>query len=117
MIVKLDEALSGSLVDIVASYGYDVRTVRGQGWIGTKDPDLWPLVQAAGEFFITIDKEFGDLRKFPPGSHAGILLLRPQQESLPRYRALVRYVLDCRNLNDLIGATTVATEGRIKTRR
>jgi predicted nuclease of predicted toxin-antitoxin system len=99
---KLDEDLSESLSEVLRGKGYVVVTVRSQDWGGFKDPKLWPLIQAESIFFITADKGFGDLRKFSPGSHAGILLLRPDRESIVDYRTLLEQVLNTTALRLLL---------------
>jgi predicted nuclease of predicted toxin-antitoxin system len=115
--VKLDEDLPLSLADLLAIRDYEPATVLGQGWSGCKDPDLWPRLQAEKIFFITADKGFADLRVFPPGTHTGILLLRPDRESVLDFRTLLMAVLDRHSLDSLTGCTTVATPRSIRIRR
>jgi len=115
--VKLDEPLADSLAELVRSHGYPAGTVLGQNWGGLKDPLLWPLVQAAREFFVTTDKGFGDIRVYPPGTHAGILVLRPDRESLPEFRSLLEKVLVSHRLEELAGCVTVANSRGIRIRR
>ena len=117
LLVKLDEALSDSLADLVRARGYDTRTVRGQSWSGLKDPVLWPRVAAENAFFITTDKGFADIRRFPPGTHAGILLLRPVREGLLEYKQLLAGVLERSELADLRGCVSVATPTGVRVRR
>jgi predicted nuclease of predicted toxin-antitoxin system len=115
--IKLDEQLSEMLIAPLQARGYDVRSVREQGWGGTKDPVLWPRVVAEGRFFITADKEFGDIRKFKPGTHPGILLLRPNRQSVIEYLAMLNWVLDNDQLEALAGCVAVATKNRLRVRR
>jgi len=115
--VKLDEDLSATLSRLLSERGYPSATVHSQGWGGAKDPDLWPLIQAQREFFITADKGFGDIRLYPPGTHQGILVLRPDRESIPEFFALLRSVLDRHSLDSLVGALTIATHRGTRTRR
>ncbi len=117
MHIKLDEALSGSLARPLQDVGHSVATVRGQGWGGMKDAALWPLVDAENAFFITADKGFGDVRRFPPGTHTGILLLRPDRESLPEYKSLLETLLRRHKLESLAGTLTVADPRGIRIRR
>jgi hypothetical protein len=56
--VKLDEDLPKSLIDILAGRGYFPTTVFLQGWAGTLDPNLWPMIQKEQIYFITADKGF-----------------------------------------------------------
>jgi predicted nuclease of predicted toxin-antitoxin system len=115
--VKLDEDLSPLVAEPLVSAGHEVLTVVGQGWGGLKDDELWPRVSAERAFFITADKGFADVRLFPPGSHAGILLLRPDRDSIVDLRELVGAVLASRNLESIVGSVTVATPRRIRVRR
>jgi predicted nuclease of predicted toxin-antitoxin system len=117
MIVKLDEDLPSSLARPLELRGHVARTVRDQGWSGLKDSQLWPLVAEEQAFFITGDKGFGDLRAYPPGSHHGVLVLRPVVESAPSFRTLLESVLEKQALASLAGAVTVATPGRVRIRR
>jgi hypothetical protein len=75
------------------------------------------LIVAEEAYFITADKGFADIRVFPPGSHAGVLLLRPDRESILSYRTLLEAVLETHRLETLAGAITVATPRRIRIRR
>ena len=115
--VKLDEDLSLMVGEPLREAGYTVLSLAEQGWAGLKDPDLWPRVVAEGVFFMTADKGFGDIRTYPPGTHSGILLLRPNSESLLEYRALVASFVENHKLESLIGATAVSTPRGVRIRR
>jgi predicted nuclease of predicted toxin-antitoxin system len=74
--LKLDENLPESLVAELASLNHNVDTVRQEGLAGHDDPNVWAAAQAAGRFLITQDLDFSDARKFKPGTHFGVLLVR-----------------------------------------
>jgi hypothetical protein len=80
--VKLDEDLPSDAAELLRGADNDVTTVLSEGLGGTKDSELWTVVQLEGRFFVTADKGFGDVRVYPPGSHAGILLLRPYRDGI-----------------------------------
>lgn len=115
--VKLDEGLSQTLVSQLAARGYEAYTVLGQGWGGLKDPVLWPAVQAERAFLITIDKGFGDIRRYPPGTHAGVLVLRPDVEGINEYMLLLQSVLATHSLDEFAGCVVVATPRGVRVRR
>lgn len=49
--------------------------------------NVWNAAQAANRFLITQDLDFSDIRKFMPGTHCGLLLIRlraPGQTALSR---------------------------------
>jgi predicted nuclease of predicted toxin-antitoxin system len=87
-----------------------------QGWGGKKDPELWPLVQRENVLLITSDVDFSDVRKFPPGTHGGIVVLRPRRESVPQFVKLLEWLLEMENLETLVGKVSVVSFGRIRIR-
>ena len=76
MKLKLDENLPESLVVELATLNHYVDSVRQEGLAGHDDPDVWAAAQASGRFLITQDLDFSDARKFKPGTHHGLLLVR-----------------------------------------
>lgn len=76
MKIKLDENLPEGLVSVLSALGHDVDTVRAEGIAGRDDATVWSFAQADGPFLITQDLDFSDTRKFGPGVHGGLLLVR-----------------------------------------
>ena len=76
MKIKLDENLPERLVLALSVFGHDVDTVRTERLAGCDDADVWSAAQSVGRFFITQDLDFSDLRRYTPGTHAGLLLVR-----------------------------------------
>lgn len=76
MRIKLDENLPDRLTPVLRELGHDTDTVVQEGLRGQDDDVLWPRVQEAERFFITKDLGFSDERRYPPGSHQGIMVLR-----------------------------------------
>jgi predicted nuclease of predicted toxin-antitoxin system len=74
--LKLDENLPETLVTKLSSLGHEVDNVRLEGLAGRDDEAIWKAVQAAGRFLVTQDLDFSDRRRFAPGTHAGLLLVR-----------------------------------------
>ncbi len=86
MKLKLDENLPESLRATLAALGHDVDNVRLEGLRGQVEAEVWQAAQTTERFFITQDLDFSDLRKFSPGSHHGLMLVRLRA---PGRRALV----------------------------
>jgi hypothetical protein len=80
--IKVDEDLPRAALQLLREYRYDVVSVIDQQMGGWKDPLLWKTIQEENLFLITADKGFADIRKYPPGKHAGILLLRPDEDGI-----------------------------------
>lgn len=76
MRIKLDENLPGRLVSLLTHLGHDVDTVPAEGIAGKDDDIVWRAAQADRRFLITQDLDFSDVRKYAPGTHHGLLLVR-----------------------------------------
>ncbi len=117
MLIKTDENLPPIIANNLCKHGHDATTVLAQGMGGWKDNELWIAVQSEKRFFITADKGFADIRQFPPGTHAGVLLLRPDEDGIYPLLELMDYVLRQQPLEKLSGLTTVATPKGLRIRR
>lgn len=117
VLVKVDEDLPEDVATVFASAGYLPATVRGQGWSGVSDDELWKRIQTERRWLVTADKGFGDIRKFAPSPEAGILLIRAEEESRRRYVELAPHVIRSLKLEDVVGCLVVATPRGIRIRR
>lgn len=115
--VVVDEDLPRQAVAILRERGYDAESVVELNWGGWKDPQLWIAIQKEERYLVTADKGFGDVRIYPPGKHFGVLLLRPDEDGIRPMIELLEKVLNTCKLEDLVGATTVATPRGIRLRR
>jgi predicted nuclease of predicted toxin-antitoxin system len=77
--IKLDENLPHQLVQLLTDLGHDVDTVPDEQIAGQHDDVVWTTVQKAGRFLVTQDLDFSDARKYAPGTHHGLLLVRLPQ--------------------------------------
>ena len=77
MQIKLDENLPAVLVNVSAEFGHEADTSPLEGLAGSPDEEIWEAAVRAGQFLITQDLDFSDFRKFVPGTHPGLLLIRP----------------------------------------
>ena len=115
--IKVDEDLPSLTADLFNARGHQAMTVLQQGWQGSSDDVLWTRVQAEGRWFITADKGFGDLRKHPPGSHAGVILLRSSEQSRRAYVDLASTVVDRLDFDEIAGGRVVVKQRGVRIRR
>ena len=76
MRLKLDENLPRRASVRLARLGHDVHTVHVEALVGQPDDAIWAAAQREGRLLVTLDLGFGNILRFPPGSHHGTLLLR-----------------------------------------
>ncbi len=117
MHIKVDEDLPAAVAAKLQSSGYEASGVLDQDMGGWKDAGLWEAVQAHRQFLVTADKGFGDVRTYPPGTHGGVLLLRPDEDGIRPVLDLLDKVLASYEIGSLIGVLTVATPRGIRIRR
>ena len=117
MQIKVDEILPNLVLQLLRESGYTATGVVEQGMGGWKDPELWQAVQAEQRFLVTADKGFADVRLYPPGSHSGVLLLRPDEDGIRPVIELLERVLSSFDLTTLAGTITVVNPRGVRVRR
>lgn len=117
MRIKLDENLPSSLVDLLSGHGHDVHTVADEALTGAADHDLLEAVSAEDRMILTLDRGFGDVRAYPPGSHPGIVVLRLPDTSPRRVRSAVERLVTTHDLDDVRGSIVVAHQETLRVRR
>ena len=117
MNIKLDENLPESLVPRLEALGHDVDTVPDEDLAGRDDDEVWEAAQAAGRFLITQDLDFSDVRRFTPGTHAGLLLVRLAQPGRNALAARVELLFATERVDEWRGCLVVATEHKVRVKR
>ena len=114
---KVDEDIPPVAATWLREKGHVASTVVEQGMGGWKDAALWQAVQADTQFLLTADKGFGDIRAHPPGSHNGVLLLRPDVDGIRPILDSLQMVLSEVDLSQLLGTISAATARGLRVRR
>jgi len=115
--LKLDENLPHDLADELVRRGHDVDTVLDEQLGGHKDP---VVVQAATEddrMVITLDRGVGDIRNFPPGTHAGVVVLRPASQDPASILRLIERLLGMHELEEFSRCVVIVEPQRVRVRR
>jgi predicted nuclease of predicted toxin-antitoxin system len=113
---ELDENLPASSAVILAGAGHDVDTVGQEGLSGPPNPDVVAAAAAAGRVLISLDVGLGDIRAYPPGSHAGIVVLRLTDQSAAAVSKAVSDLAVLTNADGLAGAVSVLQRGLLRIR-
>lgn len=117
MKLKLDENLSRHLKHTLAALDHDVTTAADQGLLSQSDTLIAEVVKNERMMLLTLDLEFGDVRKYPPGRHPGIILFRPRSFGpLAVNRFVEEFVRDT-NLERLARCVVVVDPSRVRVRR
>lgn len=114
MNIKLDENLPLRLAHLLTAFGHNIHTVHEERLAGHADREIWEAAQKESRFMITQDLDFSDSRRFAPGTHHGLLLIRLHS---PNRRNLVARILELfqtESPGDWAGCFVVATERKIR---
>lgn len=117
MKVKLDENLPNGAVALLRRYGHEAATVPEEGLGGKPDPVVWDAAQREDRLVITLDVAFASVREHPPGTHAGVLVLRTSRQGRKRVLRLIETLLEQHDLGALRGCVAVADEQAVRVRR
>ncbi len=117
MRVKLDENVTVDAAPVFAARGHDVHTIPDEGLVGHPDTDVWAACLRERRMLVTFDLGFADIRAYPPGAHAGIVLLRlADQRPSAVVDVLDRFLGDY-ELDSLAGHLVVVTDTVVRLRR
>jgi predicted nuclease of predicted toxin-antitoxin system len=114
---KLDENMPADLRARLREEGHDVRGVVDEGLRGADDP---PVLQAATNeqrILMTFDLDFADIRCYPPGTHAGIVVFRLHNQRWKTLEGPLNRLLAARSLDNLEKGLAIVEETRARFRR
>ena len=117
MKVKADENIPFRLVAALRDAGHDVQTVPEEGLTSRPDMDIWSAARREGRLLITQDLDFSDMRRFQPGTHPGLLVVRLRAPGAVALAARVSAALKTTPLESLAGCLAVLTERKLRIKR
>jgi predicted nuclease of predicted toxin-antitoxin system len=113
---KLDENLPRRVEPALIHLGHDVETAVSEGLAGAIDPDLLAACLAEDRVLVTLDLDFADIRAYPPGSHRGVWVLRPADQTLASVLNVVLAGVRLTAVERTAGQLWVIDEERVRIR-
>lgn len=117
MRIKLDENLPARLASRLRLLGHEVETTREERLAGAPDSQIWEAAQRESRFLITQDLDFSDARRFVPGTHHGLLLVRLREPSRRALLERVEAAFRQEHVTAWRGCFVVVTDLKIRVRR
>ena len=117
MKLKLDENLSRHLKPVLTGLGHDVLTAADEDFLSRPDVEVAAGAAREGRILLSLDIEFADLRKHPPGSHPGIVLFRPASLGPLSVNRFIERFAHSTDLSALSGCVAAVEPQRIRIRR
>lgn len=107
----IDENLAHSTVAVLREAGHDAERVSG----GADDRSVLAQAIHNGAVLVTADLDFADVRAFPLGTHAGIIVLRlPHPAIIRAYNAVLTRFLQYVDVALTAGNLTIVQHDRYR---
>ena len=113
---KIDENLPLEVAKLLLQAGYDTLTIWDQELVGSDDQTIATACQRERRCLITLDKDFADIRTYPPEDFAGLMILRLKQQDKPTILEIIKKVLTLLPDNPIEQHLWIVEERRIRIR-
>jgi predicted nuclease of predicted toxin-antitoxin system len=113
---KLDENIPGRALPALRSQSHDVESAETEGLAGATDPTLLAACGNEERILVTLDLDFADIREYPVGTHKGIWVLRPTQQTFAAVLALIEAGVRLSARERTLGQLWVIDERRVRIR-
>lgn len=117
MKIKLDENIPIAVAILLRGRGINLDTVLEESLGGRTNPEVLAAAILEERLLITLDRGFGDVRAYPPGSHPGIIMLRPTDQRVHTVVNMVETLIDSHRIESLAGCVTVIPRNMLRVRR
>ena len=114
----IDEDVSRSTGKVLKNHGYEVKDIRDYGLRGAEDEEVYQFAQNNQAVLISNDTGFGNILRFPIGSHFGIVIAHFPNEVTTKEinRQLVESIRTLTE-DDFKGNLVIIEPGKVRIRR
>lgn len=116
MLFKVDENLHPDVVALLRHRGHDAISVRDQGLRGQPDTRIAQICQQEGRALLTLDRDFGDIRAYPPDQFPGLIVLRIASHSRSYVLGVLTRVMNLLDQEPLAGHLWIVEDHRVRIR-
>ncbi len=113
---KVDECLPTEAAALLVAAGHDAVTVGDQRMAGDPDDNVARACRREGRVVVTLDLDFADIRAYPPGDYAGIIVLRLTRLAKPRVLSVLQRLLPVLEREPLEGKLWIVDETSVRVR-
>lgn len=113
---KLDENLPHQARTLLTDLGHEADTVQEEHLVGEADSTILQASVAEARILVTLDLDFSDIRKYPPSSHSGIWVLRPQTQSIRDTLSVLRGAVALIGIEATSARLWLVEPGRVRIR-
>ncbi|TET41121.1 MAG: hypothetical protein E3J66_05830 [Dehalococcoidia bacterium] len=114
----IDEDMPRSTGIMLKEHRYEVKDIRDHGLRGAEDEEVYKFAQKEEAVLLTEDKGFGNILRFPLGSHYGIPVDNfPNDMSIPEMNRQILERFEDLSKEDFRENLIIVEPGRIRIRR
>ena len=113
---KLDEDLPTELARALTLRGHDAVTVRDQDLGGSPDSGIAEVVRKEDRVLATLDRDFADIRRYPPAQFSGILVFRVRRQDPEHLLALLDQAMATMDSESMKGELRIIEESGVRRR-
>lgn len=117
MKVKLDENVPNRIAALFEEHDHDIATVSQEGLAGRDDGVIFEAAKREDRIIVSLDIGFSDIRRYPPGEHSGIVVVRLPNQQPSLVEATLRSLLTEYDLEAMAGYTVIAQPNVVRVRR
>lgn len=113
---KVDQNLPADLAELLRRAGHEADTVYDEQMTGASDLTVSATCRREQRTLVTLDRDFSDIRQYPPAEHPGILVLRPTSQDKESVLRLMARTIPMIEAEPPTGRLWIVEEGRIRIR-
>jgi predicted nuclease of predicted toxin-antitoxin system len=113
---KIDENLPSEYVAILRQAKHEADTVRDEGLGGKIDEIVADFCQNEDRVLVTLDRDFSDIRAYPPERHPGIIAISVARQSKRRLLDVLARIVVLLDSEPVRNRLWVVEDNRIRVR-
>lgn len=111
-----DECVYYVTTQLLRTWGYDVLTAQEVGLAGKPDEEVLAYSVKHERVLITIDMDFSNIRRFPPKSYIGIIILKIRPRVAEKIHNVLEQVLRDMDSEQLSKSLVIVDQGKYRVR-
>ena len=113
---KIDENLPAEYADILREAGHDAQTVWDEDLQGKADPVIGDVCQEEDRILVTLDRDFSDIRAYPPSEYPGIIAISVGRQSKTQLVRVLRRTIPLFDSQPIRNRLWIVDEHRVRIR-
>jgi predicted nuclease of predicted toxin-antitoxin system len=113
---KVDESLPREAQALLLSVGHDAQTVHEERLVGHPDATIFDICLLEDRVLVTLDLDFSDIRQYPPSTHRGVWVLRPETQSIANTLSVLKGALALVGDEPMVNRLWIVEPGRVRIR-